>query len=427
MFGKPVFDINSILNNKLLNKDIIAQLVNSKIATFPHGRENLSPAETPTPTTSMSISRQPASQPVVAPKSDIDPKTKSILDTIKAISMQKQPTPEENLSAGFDEAGKSKDLLGALGTGAASVLKYMASPVGRKLLSSTMNPYAGSILAQNAEKEESEDRASQQANTALGQKALLDYIIGQSKLETQGEQGESLLKTKLGEEMQQLQYKLKSETLNARERNALLLQLGDLKNQLSEMRQSQKSENKNRQNEVSLRKEFNNLPEIKQYKTIVQFSNRLKGAGNTPAGDLTTIFSYMKMLDPESVVREGEQASAQNTAGVPDRVRNLYNKVVSGARLNYVQRKQFRDEADRILKDSSSIYNQRATEYKGYANDYGVNAENIVGKQEVVKESKPAINQTSNKIPRIKNDDDYDKLNPGTQFYDPKGVLRTKK
>jgi len=39
------------------------------------------------------------------------------------------------------------------------------------------------------------------------------------------------------------------------------------------------------------------------------------------------------MLDPGSVVRESEFATAQNAAGVPDQVRNMYNKVLSGTRL----------------------------------------------------------------------------------------------
>ena len=48
---------------------------------------------------------------------------------------------------------------------------------------------------------------------------------------------------------------------------------------------------------------------------------------DSAAGDLSMIFTYMKVLDPTSVVREGEQATAQNAAGIPERTRNLYNKL----------------------------------------------------------------------------------------------------
>ncbi|WP_204128690.1 hypothetical protein, partial [Pseudomonas ogarae] len=66
-------------------------------------------------------------------------------------------------------------------------------------------------------------------------------------------------------------------------------------------------------------------------------------AAKTPSAqnDLALIFSYMRMLDPASVVREGEFATAQNAAGVPDQIRNAYNKAVNGERLNPEQRTGF--------------------------------------------------------------------------------------
>ena len=35
------------------------------------------------------------------------------------------------------------------------------------------------------------------------------------------------------------------------------------------------------------------------------------------AGDMALIFSYMKMLDPNSTVREGEYATAQDAGSIP--------------------------------------------------------------------------------------------------------------
>lgn len=76
---------------------------------------------------------------------------------------------------------------------------------------------------------------------------------------------------------------------------------------------------------------------------------KIAATDDTAAGDLALIFNYMKMLDPGSVVREGEFATAQNAAGVPDRVRNLYNNWKSGQRLNPKQRQDFRTQARKIL------------------------------------------------------------------------------
>jgi len=68
-------------------------------------------------------------------------------------------------------------------------------------------------------------------------------------------------------------------------------------------------------------------------------------ADPSAAGDLALIFSYMRMLDPGSTVREGEFANAQNAAGIPDRIKNLYNRAVNGERLNDNQRTDFVGQA----------------------------------------------------------------------------------
>ncbi len=48
------------------------------------------------------------------------------------------------------------------------------------------------------------------------------------------------------------------------------------------------------------------------------------------AAQIGLIFAFMKALDPGSVVREAEYATAKNAAGVPDKVRNEYNKLLDG-------------------------------------------------------------------------------------------------
>lgn len=72
----------------------------------------------------------------------------------------------------------------------------------------------------------------------------------------------------------------------------------------------------------------------------------------SPAGDLALIFNYMKVLDPDSTVREGEFANAENSGSVPDRIWKTYNKVISGKRLNKKMRNDFVDRAQRIFKQA---------------------------------------------------------------------------
>lgn len=77
---------------------------------------------------------------------------------------------------------------------------------------------------------------------------------------------------------------------------------------------------------------------------------RLRASEDSAAGDLALIFNYMKMLDPGSAVREGEFANAQNATGIPDKIRNLFNKAQTGERLGPAQRAEFRGQAEKLYK-----------------------------------------------------------------------------
>ena len=58
----------------------------------------------------------------------------------------------------------------------------------------------------------------------------------------------------------------------------------------------------------------------------------------TAASDLATIFAFMKMLDPTSVVREGEFANAQNSGSAEQQLWNNYNQLLKGYRLGDVEK-----------------------------------------------------------------------------------------
>jgi hypothetical protein len=86
-------------------------------------------------------------------------------------------------------------------------------------------------------------------------------------------------------------------------------------------------------------------------------------SGGEGAGDLAMIFSFMKLLDPGSVVREQEFANAQNAAGVPDRVRAEYNRLLTGGRLAPDQRKNF-------VRQGKSLFRERQRGQAQLANIY---------------------------------------------------------
>ena len=118
----------------------------------------------------------------------------------------------------------------------------------------------------------------------------------------------------------------------------------------------------------NLRDDF--FRESKQFVTVRDAYARIIASAKDPsaAGDLALIFNFMKVLDPGSTVREGEFATAEQAAGVPTRILNLYNKILSGEKLGTVQRQDFMKRS-RMLYDAQhgshkqliKIYTQRAT------------------------------------------------------------------
>lgn len=111
-------------------------------------------------------------------------------------------------------------------------------------------------------------------------------------------------------------------------------------------------------NEVELMKAYRTEPAVQAYNQLSGHYNTMLSAYNTTqtdpaaqgAGDLAMVYSYMKMLDPGSTVMQGEYASASNTSGVPDRVRNTYNAIIEGAGLTPSQRQAFLTQAGGMLQ-----------------------------------------------------------------------------
>jgi hypothetical protein len=104
---------------------------------------------------------------------------------------------------------------------------------------------------------------------------------------------------------------------------------------------------------------------------------RVQAAQDTAVGDLSLIFGYMKMLDPGSVVREGEFATAQNAAGVPERILNVYNRVRSGERLTENQRGSFKKQAEDLFNVAANDERRVRDGISRIARNYGLNTDNI--------------------------------------------------
>jgi hypothetical protein len=160
--------------------------------------------------------------------------------------------------------------------------------------------------------------------------------------------------------------------------------------------------------ENTLRSQY--LTQTQSYTGIAQAFNKISAAAKDPsaAGDLSLIFGYMKILDPASVVREGEFATAQNAAGIPTQVSNMYNKVISGERLSETQRADFINQARNLVKSQKGQLDNFNNVYKDIATNYKLDPEKIIidpfkgidldtpialGKEKVEKRQAPTIRE----------------------------------
>lgn len=123
---------------------------------------------------------------------------------------------------------------------------------------------------------------------------------------------------------------------------------------------------------TSLRTEYFKRSDENNWSDALNSYKKVQSVSDTPQGDVSLIFAFMKMLDPQSVVREGEFATAEKTAGIPAQIVQQYNKALKGDRLSPEQRSAYKAEAGRVF----AVYQERQAPidayYQGLAQRYGI-------------------------------------------------------
>lgn len=143
-------------------------------------------------------------------------------------------------------------------------------------------------------------------------------------------------------------------------------------------RKTKEDENRILTRAKNLRAEFNNI--TKEMRDVGLAYGKIQASSTEPsaAGDIALLINYMKMLDPGSVVREGEFATAQNAGGVEARVRAQYNNLLRGERLTESQRADFLASAGRVLVPYRDQFEATKQRYSTLAESQGVNASDVV-------------------------------------------------
>lgn len=118
--------------------------------------------------------------------------------------------------------------------------------------------------------------------------------------------------------------------------------------------------------------------DIQKFQVVRDAWATMQSAPITGPGDISLIYSFMRINDPGSTVREGEFATAENAGGVPAHIRNLYNKLLNGGRLELSVRRQFLETAQSIYRSRLPQVARATQQYRALATKYGLDPELVV-------------------------------------------------
>lgn len=129
---------------------------------------------------------------------------------------------------------------------------------------------------------------------------------------------------------------------------------------------------------AELRREFNQA--VQPFSTVAEAYSKIRQAATNPtaAGDVSLLYGYMKLLDPNSVVRENEYATAANAGSIPERVWAQFNRARNGERLTDAMRADFVNQARKIIDVVRPQINAHIQRYSGIAQAYGHDPSRVV-------------------------------------------------
>ena len=119
---------------------------------------------------------------------------------------------------------------------------------------------------------------------------------------------------------------------------------------------------------------------ISKYVEVAMAMGRVLSSAEAPsaAGDMSLVFAYMKILEPGSTVREGEQATARNAGSVPSRVVGFYNQALNGETFSADVRADFVDRTRRLIKGQRPLLDQQIDHFRRRAESQDANPDLII-------------------------------------------------
>lgn len=133
-------------------------------------------------------------------------------------------------------------------------------------------------------------------------------------------------------------------------------------------------------NSNKLRDEFNGSKVVQNYREVTPIMESMKEATQRPsrAADLNMVYALAKIMDPGSVVREGEMIMVNNTQGIGDRLAGMINSLNGGAQLTPETRQRIIEEAQSRYRGLEQSYKALEDHYGGMSDRFGLRREDVI-------------------------------------------------
>lgn len=126
----------------------------------------------------------------------------------------------------------------------------------------------------------------------------------------------------------------------------------------------------------TLRDEYNNI--TKDFRVVQDAYSKIKTTSDTGPGDMSLLYSYYKLLDPGSTVRESEFAMGAAAGSFGERLQGMATQVINGQRLAPNVRDAFKSEAEAVYNAQKSGAERMKTQYGDIAKRYGLRVEDVI-------------------------------------------------
>ncbi|AVA22464.1 hypothetical protein [Rhizobium sp. NXC24] len=179
---------------------------------------------------------------------------------------------------------------------------------------------------------------------------------------------------------------------------------------------------------TDLRKEIQQLPSYKSYQQASPVYQSMIDTAKTDskASDLNLVYGLGKIMDPNSVVREGEMVMVNNTSSLPDWLMGAINSVNGGSKLEPGTRKAILTEAKSRMNSYQGMLDNDLNQYRGIVSRRGMNQADVLPVLNSIADVPDLTGNAASAPVKVNSVDDYQKLPSGAQYIDPNGNTRTK-